>query len=214
MPTQAPDPAVSRPPRRLTDRKREDIVRAAVEEFRTAGYEATSMDRIAQAAGVSKRTVYNHFPSKQALFALMLEQLWACSAASVDVAYRADVPLAQQLRQLLMQKLELLGDPSFIDLARVAMAEVIHAPERAQEIVCRMDEKGSGVTAWIQAAIADGRLAQVDPAFAGNQLEGLVKSFAFWPQVTLGQPPLAKAERERVADSAVGMFLGYYARGG
>lgn len=212
MPIHAPASTVSRPPQRLTDRKREDIVRAAVEEFRTAGFEATSMDRIAQAAGVSKRTVYNHFPSKEALFALMLEQLWASSAASVDVAYRADLPLAQQLRQLLMQKLELLGDASFIDLARVAMAEIIHAPDRAQDIVCRMDEKGSGVTAWIQAAVADGRLVEVDPAFAGHQLEGLVKSFAFWPQVTLGQPPLKKAERERVADSAVGMFLGFYAR--
>lgn len=134
-------PRTSRPTKRLTERKREDIVRAAVEEFRTAGYEATSMDRIAQAAGVSKRTVYNHFPSKEELFALMLEQLWASSAASVDLPYRSDLPLTQQLRQLLMQKLELLGDPNFIALARVAMAEIIHAPDRAQDIVCRMDEK-------------------------------------------------------------------------
>ena len=35
-----------RAPQRLTDRKREAILRAAVEEFRAAGYEATSMDRI------------------------------------------------------------------------------------------------------------------------------------------------------------------------
>ena len=200
-------------PQRLTDRKREAIVRAAVEEFRTAGYEATSMDRIAAAAGVSKRTVYNHFPSKDELFGLMLEHLWDSSAASVDLAYRADLPLDQQLLQLLMQKLELLGDPSFIDLARVAMAEIIHSPERAQGIVCRMGEKEGGVTAWIRAAIADGRLAEVDPDFAGHQLQGLVKSFAFWPQVTLGQPPLAEAERQRVADSAVLMFLGCYAIG-
>jgi TetR/AcrR family transcriptional regulator of autoinduction and epiphytic fitness len=204
---------MSQAPQRLTDRKREAIVRAAVEEFRTAGYEATSMDRIAAAAGVSKRTVYNHFPSKDELFGLMLEHLWESSAASVDLAYRADLPLDQQLRQLLMQKLALLGDPSFIDLARVAMAEIIHSPERAQGIVCRMGEKEGGVTAWIRAAITDGRLAEVDPDFAGHQLEGLVKSFAFWPQVTLGQPPLAEAERQRVADSAVAMFLGYYSLG-
>ncbi|HCT25152.1 MAG TPA: TetR family transcriptional regulator, partial [Stenotrophomonas sp.] len=50
---------MSRAPQRLTDRKREAIVRAAVEEFRASGYEATSMDRIAEVAGVSKRTVYN-----------------------------------------------------------------------------------------------------------------------------------------------------------
>ena len=142
----------------------------------------------------------------------MLEQLWDSSASSVDLAYRPDLPLDQQLKQLLMQKLELLGDANFIDLARVALAEIIHSPERAQGIVCRMGEKESGVTTWIQAAIADGRLAEVDPDFAGHQLQGLVKSFAFWPQVTLGQAPLNPGERQRVADSAVAMFLGCYQR--
>jgi TetR/AcrR family transcriptional regulator of autoinduction and epiphytic fitness len=203
--------AMPRTPQRLTDRKREAIVRAAVEEFRSAGYEATSMDRIAAVAGVSKRTVYNHFPSKEELFALILEELWQSSVASVELPYRADQPLDVQLLQLLRQKLDLLGDANFIDLARVAMAEIIHSPERAQAIVCRMGEKESGVSAWIRAAIADGRLRQVDPEFAGHQLQGLVKSFAFWPQVTMGQAPLAQAERSRVAESAVAMFLGFYA---
>lgn len=196
---------------RLTDRKRAAIVRAAVEEFRSAGYEATSMDRIAAVAGVSKRTVYNHFPSKEELFALILEELWQSSVASVELPYRADQPLDVQLLQLLRQKLDLLGDANFIDLARVAMAEIIHSPERAQAIVCRMGEKESGVSAWIRAAIADGRLREIDPEFAGHQLQGLVKSFAFWPQVTMGQAPLAQAERTRVAESAVAMFLGFYA---
>nr|WP_180166882.1 TetR/AcrR family transcriptional regulator [Stenotrophomonas sp. SbOxS2]NYT99806.1 TetR/AcrR family transcriptional regulator [Stenotrophomonas sp. SbOxS2] len=202
---------MSRAPQRLTDRKREAIVRAAVEEFRSAGYEATSMDRIAAVAGVSKRTVYNHFPSKEELFALILEELWQSSVASIELPYRADQPLDVQLLQLLRQKLDLLGDANFIDLARVAMAEIIHSPERAQAIVCRMGEKESGVSAWIRAAIADGRLREVDPEFAGHQLQGLVKSFAFWPQVTMGQAPLAPAERTRVAESAVAMFLGFYA---
>lgn len=203
--------AMPRTPQRLTDRKREAIVRAAVEEFRSAGYEATSMDRIAAVAGVSKRTVYNHFPSKEELFALILEELWQSSVASVELPYRADQPLDVQLLQLLRQKLDLLGDANFIDLARVAMAEIIHSPERAQAIVCRMGEKESGVSAWIRAAIADGRLREIDPEFAGHQLQGLVKSFAFWPQVTMGQAPLVQAERTRVAESAVAMFLGFYA---
>jgi len=203
--------AMPRTPQRLTDRKREAIVRAAVEEFRSAGYEATSMDRIAAVAGVSKRTVYNHFPSKEELFALILEELWQSSVASVELPYCADQPLDVQLLQLLRQKLDLLGDANFIDLARVAMAEIIHSPERAQAIVCRMGEKESGVSAWIRAAIADGRLREIDPEFAGHQLQGLVKSFAFWPQVTMGQAPLAQAERTRVAESAVAMFLGFYA---
>lgn len=61
-------------PQRLTDRKRAAIVDAAIEAFLASGYDATSMDRIAAHAGVSKRTVYNHFPSKDALFVAILQK--------------------------------------------------------------------------------------------------------------------------------------------
>jgi len=199
-------------PQRLTDRKREDIVRAAIDEFRGSGFEATSMDRIASSAGVSKRTVYNHFPSKEVLFAEIMVQLWERSMAQVDLAYRADKPLREQLRQLLQQKLTMLADASFIDLARVAIAETIHSPERARDMVARLGDKEEGVTVWLRAALADGKLKDVDPVFAAQQLQGLVKSFAFWPQVTMGAPPLTAAMQEQVLESAVEMFLAVYTR--
>ena len=44
-------------PQRLTERKREAIVQAAIAEFRVSGFDITSMDKIAATAGVSKRTV-------------------------------------------------------------------------------------------------------------------------------------------------------------
>jgi TetR/AcrR family transcriptional regulator of autoinduction and epiphytic fitness len=199
-------------PQRLTDRKRQAILQAAIDEFRGNGFEATSMDRIAATAGVSKRTVYNHFPSKDALFAEILVQLWEKSTALIDLTYRPDRPLREQLLELLRQKLRMLDDSNFIDLARVAIAETIHSPERAQSMVARMVNKEEGVTIWIRAALADGRLKPLDPVFAANQIQGLVKSFAFWPQITLGAPPLSQDMQEQVAASAVDMFLGCYAK--
>ncbi|HJW47732.1 MAG TPA: TetR/AcrR family transcriptional regulator [Lysobacter sp.] len=197
-------------PARLTDRKRAAIIDAAVAEFRQSGYEATSMDRIAASAGVSKRTVYNHFPSKEALFAQILEQLWERSVEGLDLAYRSDRPLRAQLLELVKQKLRLLDDDNFADLARVAIAAGIHSPERAREMVARMGDREEGLTAWIRAAAADGRLKTKDPLFASMQLQGLVKGLAFWPQITLGQPPLTSAQQKQVAEAAVDMFLAYY----
>ncbi len=197
-------------PARLTDRKRAAILDAAVAEFRQSGYEATSMDRIAASAGVSKRTVYNHFPSKEALFAQILEQLWERSVEGLDLAYRGDRPLRAQLLELVKQKLRLLHDENFADLARVAIAAGIHSPERAQEMVARMGDREEGLTTWIRAAAADGRLKTKDPLFASMQLQGLVKGFAFWPQIALGQPPLTAAQQKQVAETAVDMFLAYY----
>lgn len=207
-PISKPSPA----PQRLTDRKRQAILQAAIDEFRANGFEATSMDRIAATAGVSKRTVYNHFPSKDALFAEILVQLWEKSTDLIDLAYRPDRPLREQLLELLRQKLRMLDDANFIDLARVAIAETIHSPERAQSMVARMGNKEEGVTVWIRAALADGRLKPLDPTFAAYQIQGLVKSFAFWPQITMGAPPLSAEMQEHVAASAVDMFLGHYAK--
>jgi TetR/AcrR family transcriptional regulator of autoinduction and epiphytic fitness len=67
------------------------------------------------------------------------------------------------------------------------------------------------VTVWIRAAAADGRLRVDDPLFAAQQLHGLVKAFAFWPQVTMGQPPLGEEEQRQVAQTAAEMFLARYA---
>jgi TetR/AcrR family transcriptional regulator of autoinduction and epiphytic fitness len=118
--------------------------------------------------------------------------------------------LRAQLLELVKQKLRLLDDDNFADLARVAIAAGIHSPERAQEVVARMSDREEGLTAWIRAAAADGRLKAADPLFASMQLQSLLKGFAFWPQITLGQPRLAPAQQEQVAEAAVDMFLAYY----
>jgi TetR/AcrR family transcriptional regulator, regulator of autoinduction and epiphytic fitness len=196
---------------RLTERKRAAIVRAAIDEFIASGFDATSMDRIAARAEVSKRTVYNHFPGKEALFAETLHALWELSREDGVPVYRADEPLRGQLLDLLMRKLRVLNDESAMALARVAIAAGIHSPERARETVARMSMREEDLTVWIRDATADGRLKAADTAFASQQLQGMVKVFAFWPQVTMGQPPLTRREQKKVAAAAADMFLAWYA---
>ncbi len=198
-------------PQRLTDRKRLAIVEAAAAQFRAHGFEASSMDKIAALAGVSKRTVYNHFPSKDELFAETLVQLFHSGAASLDLPYRADLPLRVQLTELLQRKAATLADHDFLDLARVAIAEAVHSPERARPIIARLGEREEGVTRWIRAALADGQLKDCDPVFAATLLQGQIKAVAFWPQVTMGAPALTPAQQATLVEAAVSMFLGYFA---
>ena len=197
-------------PTRLTDRKREAIILAAISEFRANGFEVTSMDKIAATAGVSKRTVYNHFPSKEELFAEILNQLWARITDEQAVTYRADQPLREQLLPMLLAKLQMMADDNFLGLARVAIAATIHSPERAQDMVARMGEREEGLTVWIRAAQADGRLKTVNAEFAAQQVQGLLKSFGFWPQISMGLPPLDADTQKAVAESAMEMFLARY----
>lgn len=197
-------------PVRLSDLKREAIVQAALAQFREFGFQGASMDGIAAAAGVSKRTVYNHFPSKDELFATILGELWRRSAAARGRPYDPARPLEEQLLALLRDKLALLQDDGFTDLVRVAIAEMLHSPERARHMVERLGEKEEGLASWIRAAQQHGRLRKTDPVYAAHQLEGLLKAFAFWPQLTMGAPPLAKAEAKRLLDDCAAMFLGHH----
>ncbi len=95
-----------------------------------------------------------------------------------------------QLLDLLMRK---LGDESTMALAR-------------------LNEREEDVGVWIRAASADGRLSVQDPVFAAQQLHSLVKGFAFWPQLAMGQPPLTKREQKQVAEPAADMFFARYER--
>ena len=199
------------PTQRLTDRKREAIVQAAIAEFRANGFDATSVDKVAARAEVSKRTLYNHFPSKDELFAEILRVLWHSSSSQVDLPYRVDAPLREQLLALTMQKMALLADDNFLDLARVAIAAALHSPERARDMISRLGQKEGGMLGWIRAAQKDGRLKPGDAALAAQQLESLVKGVAFWPQVAMGQPRLLPREQRKVAGAAVDLFLSHHA---
>ncbi|MEX5686990.1 TetR/AcrR family transcriptional regulator [Pseudomonas silesiensis] len=194
-------------PQRLTDRKRAAIIQAAIAEFRANGFDITSMDKIAATAGVSKRTVYNHFPSKEELFAEILNQLWARLTAEPETSYRPDLPLRDQMRRMLMAKLQMMSDDNFLDLARIAIAATIHSPERAQNMVARMGEREESLTLWIRAAQAAGRLKPGEPEFAAQQIQGMLKSFAFWPQISMGLPTLSAERQSAVVESALDMFL-------
>lgn len=199
-------------PNRLTDRKRDAIVQAAIEEFRQHGFNGTSMDRVAASAEVSKRTVYNHFPSKEDLFEAILMLMWERSQAPEEHKYAPGQPLRPQLLALLGQKMRLLNDASFIDLSRVAMADMMHTPERARAIATKLAAKEEGLPRWLRAAQQGGRLRpDMDVPYAAQQLQGMVKAFAFWPQLAMGQPPLKPSQQKQVLGDAVDMFLALYA---
>src|SRR5438132_8171628 len=103
---------MSPPAQRLTDRKREAIIQAAIAEFRDDGFEVTSMDKVAAREEVSKRTVYNHFASKDELFAEILSQLWESSQGERELAYSSEQPVDAQLRELMRLKMSMLNNAS------------------------------------------------------------------------------------------------------
>lgn len=66
-------------------RKRDDVVRGAFTVFASDGYVAASIDVIAERAGVSTRTIYNHFTNKERLFQAVIEDS-AARVADAQIA--------------------------------------------------------------------------------------------------------------------------------
>ena len=61
--------------RRLSrDERRAQILDAAAEVFAERGYEGTSIDEVAEAAGISKPVIYDHFDSKKALHIALIDK--------------------------------------------------------------------------------------------------------------------------------------------
>lgn len=57
------------------EQKQRIIIETATNKFLKEGYQRTSMDSLAQEAGVTKQTIYRYFESKEALFKAVLESM-------------------------------------------------------------------------------------------------------------------------------------------
>jgi AcrR family transcriptional regulator len=83
--------------RRLTaEQRRQQLFAVALELFAQRGYRATTMDDIAEAAGVTKPLLYQHFSSKRALYLELVDSIAHDLLSAVrEAVMRADGPRQQ-----------------------------------------------------------------------------------------------------------------------
>jgi len=77
----------------------ETIVASARELFFAKGFTTTTMDEIAQQAELSKGSLYLHFPSKEALYATVMNEGLAILFDRLEAAFQLDLPPDQMLRR-------------------------------------------------------------------------------------------------------------------
>jgi AcrR family transcriptional regulator len=73
-------------PRLTATARREQIIDVALEVFGRAGYHGASMNDIAEAAGVTKPVLYQHFDSKRDLYLALIDEVGARLIAAITKA--------------------------------------------------------------------------------------------------------------------------------
>ncbi|USD63492.1 TetR/AcrR family transcriptional regulator [Vibrio sp. SCSIO 43140] len=190
--------------------KREAIISAAKDAFNEFGVQNTSMDKLASLAGVSKRTVYNHFESKEELVMLLLSELWHQSMADVDLTPLETKSVEEQLHYLLAHEIRILNKPSYIDLAKVAFGHYFYRPDELKEQAAKMTKQETALYKWLEQQNEEGVLKIDDIDTASIQLHSLIKGSCFWPQLMGMSDVMSEEAVMQLAQSTADLFLARY----
>lgn len=99
--------------------KRQAILTAAKDLFLQLGYEGSSMDAIALAAGVSKLTVYNHFQDKENLFTAAIEHHADNLLPPLDFDLKVDMPIETALFNIAVRFQHMIYSKEGLELHRL-----------------------------------------------------------------------------------------------
>ncbi|MDO3381536.1 TetR/AcrR family transcriptional regulator [Gilvimarinus algae] len=192
----------------LSEKKRLQIIASAEALFASSGLEATSMDQIAAHAGVSKRTVYNHFATKTELFAAILEAMFSKVDQGPLITYDAARPVDQQLTDIARQEVAMLASPAFLQVARVAFLQLLKDAALAQAI----NKPSMGCLRYLEPflkeAVADKALDITDSELAAKQFVFQLKSLIFYPLLYSLSDDMS--QHEYFIEETVKLFMARY----
>jgi TetR/AcrR family transcriptional regulator, mexJK operon transcriptional repressor len=197
--------------RPIDEAKRTAILDAAREEFFAHGFAAASIEAIAEAASVSKVTVYNRFTSKEALFAAVVERECGQMSAGLEQLGAEDGELRQQLIGFGKRAIGFLSQPHVIRFERRIAAESQHMPQIG-ELFLNAGPRGMRrkLVHLLEQAVSNRAIRPCDCQIAAGHLYGMIAGFdmvmaRFSEEMPEAEPLLANVEQ------AVDRFLAAYA---
>lgn len=180
------------------ERRRQQILDVACTVFANRGFHATSMDDIAAAAGVTKPVLYQHFPSKRALFIdllgdlgrRLLDELEQATSSAHSGRERVEVGFVAYFRFVTRNESAfrvLFGasarnDADFADVIERLLDEVASAVSQLIDIEGTVEQRRVLAHALIGIAEATSRDTLTDDGsdLDGEQLAGWVSEFAWF----------------------------------
>jgi AcrR family transcriptional regulator len=148
--------------RRWRELMREDLLDAAVGLIRQEGLEALTMERVAEAAGVAKGTVYLYFESKRRLVERAVERLVEPLVSEISEVLGSDLPADERLRRMAEANLRYFEENRH--LFRVFVHGRFDTRTRAEQTRGKHYRTIlDGTARAVAAGVASGRFRPLDP---------------------------------------------------
>lgn len=188
--------------------KRQAILEAATRAFIAYGYSSTSMEAIAEAAPVSKPTLYNHFKSKQDLFAAVIEcRCEALFSSLSSVQTEPNDPVAG-LKAIASAFIDLVYADEAIKLYRLIIAEQQHFPELGDRIYRSGPEPVlRQMASYLAELNAQGILNITDLETSSRLFLDMLKGDEHFRCLLGLQSGLSETAKQRLIDAAVSLFF-------
>jgi TetR/AcrR family transcriptional regulator, mexJK operon transcriptional repressor len=207
------DPRPNAPGRPKDPEKRAAILKAAQDLFPLKGYDAVSMDAIAQAASVSKLTLYSHFADKDALF---VEAVGAfCEQQLPHKAFELDPSLSVREALMIIAKgfLELTMDECAIQLFRMMAAQAGQNTKLAELFFTAGPSRTlAEMEQFLRQSHSEAKLCVKNPTKAAEHFFCMLKGVRHM-RALMGVMPIPTAiERNEHASEVVDIFMRAYQR--
>ncbi len=186
--------------------KAEAIEKAAYRLFQERGYGHVSMDEIAKAAGVSKATIYSHFPDKAELFASLMRASCTMSWVRTELEGRPVEDYRAVLREVAYSYVGVLSEKG--PMTRMVIAEAPRFPELAEIFFVNGPVASrTALGLYLERVKTAGLVSFDDSDHAANQFFALLRDDTYL-RLMLGLPvENAEAELDRSIERAIDLFL-------
>jgi AcrR family transcriptional regulator len=192
---------------------RERILRAAIRAFIEVGYAGTSMLEVATLARVSKRDLYSHFPSKEAVLLACIADRAARMQLAPDLPAPSDrKTLASILTSLGATVIREVCDPAVTAVYRMAIGEAQRAPDVAKILNVPRRANRKALSGLLAAAQTGGILGAGDPSAMMEDFFALLWGDLLLSRMMGAAGVPARAEIDRKAERATRLFFDLYGK--
>ncbi|MDO9439966.1 MAG: TetR/AcrR family transcriptional regulator [Beijerinckiaceae bacterium] len=192
--------------------KRQAITSAAADMFLSAGFAATSIEGIAERAGVSRQTVYNCFDSKDGLFHAICSDLVDEIIAPIARAAQDQADLRHSLVTIGENLLAKGLRPKNLALYRLIVTESARFPELGRSLYMSGPRRAvTQLADFFRAEMAHGRLHMPDAEIAAEHFFGMLNGHNQLRALMGVAARPSAARRRAIAEAAADTFLRAFA---